>query len=199
MVVVAPPGASPKAMLEATRQLLHNHPGPHASPSAAEQWHHDVNQLIVGAINMPPCGDQQVNHPSGAPVPSVAHSRSLTAPRVPSAPHEPAASLATVDLKAKLERRHSGEDERTTIECRCERRRNLDGDFGVADATPVRQAARTPTSPRSWGLHGNCHIPPHGGLTTQVLAPLAREIRWESQPHRVPADLLHLDPHCRRE
>jgi hypothetical protein len=45
------------------------------------------------------------------------------------------------DLWAELERRRLGEDGRITI-----RRRNLDGDFGATDTTPVRQAARTPTS-----------------------------------------------------
>jgi hypothetical protein len=36
---VTPPGAGP----EATRQLLHNPPGPHASPSVAEQWRHNAD------------------------------------------------------------------------------------------------------------------------------------------------------------
>jgi hypothetical protein len=38
-----------------------------------------------------------------------------------------------------------------TIECHRERRRNLDGDFSAANATPVKQAARTPTSLGSGG------------------------------------------------
>jgi hypothetical protein len=37
MAVVMPPGAGPEAMLKAARQLLHNAPSPHASPSVAEQ------------------------------------------------------------------------------------------------------------------------------------------------------------------
>jgi hypothetical protein len=41
------------AALLAARQLLNNPPSIEASPSAAEQWHHDVNQLIIAAINTP--------------------------------------------------------------------------------------------------------------------------------------------------
>jgi hypothetical protein len=41
------------AALLAACQLLNNlHPS-RALPSVAEQWHHDVNQLIVIAINSP--------------------------------------------------------------------------------------------------------------------------------------------------
>jgi hypothetical protein len=54
-------------------------------------------------------------------------------------------------LHAELERRRSGEDGHITIERRRKRCCNLDGDFGAADTTPVRQTARTPTSPRSGG------------------------------------------------
>jgi hypothetical protein len=64
--VVRPPGAVPEAMLDAARQLLHNPPGLHASPSVVEQWHHDANQLIVVAINTMPHRGRQANHPSGA-------------------------------------------------------------------------------------------------------------------------------------
>jgi hypothetical protein len=49
-------GLSPKATLEAACQLLHDPPGPHASPLAAEQWRHDVDQLIIAAINTLPHG-----------------------------------------------------------------------------------------------------------------------------------------------
>jgi hypothetical protein len=93
-------GAEPEATLEVALQLLHDPPGLHASLSVAEQWHHNVDQLVVIAINMPPHVGQQANHPDGAPVLSIAHSRSLTAPHVPSAPRALAASLATVDLRA---------------------------------------------------------------------------------------------------
>jgi hypothetical protein len=39
--------------LLAARQLLNNPPPTGASPSAAELWRHDVDQLIVAAINTP--------------------------------------------------------------------------------------------------------------------------------------------------
>jgi hypothetical protein len=51
-----PPSASPESTLEVTRQLLHNPLGPHASPSAVKQWRHDVDQLIIAAINTSPHG-----------------------------------------------------------------------------------------------------------------------------------------------
>jgi hypothetical protein len=116
MAAVTPPGAGPEAMLEDARQLLHNPPGLHASPSVVEQWCHDVDQLIIAAINTLPHRGRQVNHPGGVPV-SLA----------PSAPRAPAACLATVDLWAELEHRRSGDDGRITIERHRERHRKLDG------------------------------------------------------------------------
>jgi hypothetical protein len=94
-VAVPTPGAGPKATLEVAFQLLHNPLGPHALPSAAEQWRHDVDQLIIDAINTPHRG-LQANRLGGAPVPSAAHSRSPAAPRASLVVC--AASLATADL-----------------------------------------------------------------------------------------------------
>jgi hypothetical protein len=110
MTVVMPPGAHPEATLEVVHQLLHNPPGLHASSSVAEQWHHDINQLIITTINTTPHEEWQANHPGGASVPSMAHSRSPVTPRASSAPCVPPASLATVDLRVELERHRSGED-----------------------------------------------------------------------------------------
>jgi hypothetical protein len=180
---VPPPGAGLEAMLEAVCQLLHNPPGPHASPSAAKQWHHDVDQLIIVTINMSPHGGGQVNRFGRALEPSAAH---LCSPA------------------AELESHHSGQDGRVTIERQWERRhclgRNLDGDFDAVVTAPVGQAAHTPTPPgRIWGwLYGACPVPLHGGLAAQVLTPLAGEVRWECQSRQVPADLLHLDPRRKR-
>jgi hypothetical protein len=117
---MTPSCAGPEAMLEAARDLLHNPLGLHASPSATEQWRHDVDQLIVTAINTPPREDQWANHPGA--VPSVAHSRTPTPPRVPPtaraaiAPRMLATSIAAADLQAKLEHHRSGEDSSITIE-----------------------------------------------------------------------------------
>jgi hypothetical protein len=99
----------------------------------------------------------------GAPVPSAAHSRSLVAPHASLVAR--VASLATVDLRAKLERHRSGEDSCITIERRWERRRNLYGDFSMVDSTSVRQAARPPTSP---GSKGGC----------MAIAPYLRMVVW---------------------
>jgi hypothetical protein len=75
MTAVPPPGAGPEATLEVVRQLLDNPIGAHASPSTVEQWHHDVDQLVVTAINTPSHGGRKVSHLGGAPVLSVTHLR----------------------------------------------------------------------------------------------------------------------------
>jgi hypothetical protein len=62
-VAMPPPGASLEATLESACQVLHNPLGPLASPSAAEQWHHDVDQLTVAAINTPPHGGGGAGEP----------------------------------------------------------------------------------------------------------------------------------------
>jgi hypothetical protein len=43
----------PDAALLAARQLLNNPPQVEASPSTSEQWYHDVDQLVIAAINTP--------------------------------------------------------------------------------------------------------------------------------------------------
>jgi hypothetical protein len=129
----------------AARQLLNNPPPPHTSPSVAEQWRHNIDQLIVAAINTPPHRGRQP--------PSVAHSHTLTethmlsaptAPIVaceplaahalssthaPAPPRAPTASATMTDLQAELNCHRGGEDSRITIERQCERRRNLEGEF----------------------------------------------------------------------
>jgi hypothetical protein len=50
----SPPAVvGPDATLLAVCQLLNNAPSARASPSVAEQWRDDVDQLIIAAINMP--------------------------------------------------------------------------------------------------------------------------------------------------
>jgi hypothetical protein len=92
-----------------------------------------------------------------------------SAARALATPHMLVVSLATTDLRAELEPRRSGEDNRITIELHRERRRNLDDDFGAADATHVGQAARTLTSLRTGG--GGC----------MVLTPHLWKVVW---PHK---------------
>jgi hypothetical protein len=75
MAAMTPPSASPEATLEAARQLLHNPLRAHASPSAVEEWCHEVDQLTVVAINTMPHRGRRL---------SAAHSCSLATQRAPS-------------------------------------------------------------------------------------------------------------------
>jgi hypothetical protein len=52
-MALPPAAVGPDAALLAARQLLNNRPPARASPSVAEQWHHDVDQLVIAAINTP--------------------------------------------------------------------------------------------------------------------------------------------------
>jgi hypothetical protein len=49
----SPPAAGVKATLVASRRLLNNPPSAHAFPLVAEQWRHNVDQLIIATINTP--------------------------------------------------------------------------------------------------------------------------------------------------
>jgi hypothetical protein len=114
--------AGTDATLLAARQLLNNPPPSGASPSAAEEWRRNVDQLVVAAINTPlherrcqPSAHH--SHTLAAHAPSAA-----CAPPVERAPpvgpdacqtarhHAPMASYATADLRAKINRRRGGED-----------------------------------------------------------------------------------------
>jgi hypothetical protein len=110
--VVTPPGTSSEGTLEATCALLRNPLGPNTSPSAMEQWCHDVNKFIIIAINTLLRGGWWPDHSGGMLESSAAHSRT------------PLASLATSDLRVELERRRSGEYVHITIECRRKKHRN---------------------------------------------------------------------------
>jgi hypothetical protein len=52
MVRTLPPVVDIRATLAVAHRLLNNPPSVHASPSIAEQWCHDVDQLIVAAIHI---------------------------------------------------------------------------------------------------------------------------------------------------
>jgi hypothetical protein len=54
--MMPPPAVAAEAMLVAVREHLNNPPPLNASPSVVEQWCHDVDQLIITAINMLPLG-----------------------------------------------------------------------------------------------------------------------------------------------
>jgi hypothetical protein len=74
--VTSPPVVAAEATLVVACQLLNKPPPPQASPSVAEQWRHDVDQLIIAAINTPPHG--------GLQPPLVVHSCMLTVAHAPS-------------------------------------------------------------------------------------------------------------------
>jgi hypothetical protein len=160
MVRTPPPVAGIEATLVTDHWLLNNTPSVHASPSAAEQWHHDVNQLIIAAINTP-------YHEGGRQGPAAAHSHSpLTARASPSdhVPHQARilpTSTAT-NLHDELIRRRRGNDSRITIERHHERHRNIEDcnlkrDFEsltLAREAPAARAMRPPSSPAGSGGGG---------------------------------------------
>jgi hypothetical protein len=104
----------------AMHALLHNPLSPHNSPSAAEQWRHNIDRLVVITINTPRHGGRWANHSGRVSEPSVVHSCTPIAVRVPyashapTAPRVPAVSLATAVLQGELERRRLGEDDCVT-------------------------------------------------------------------------------------
>jgi hypothetical protein len=179
-------------------QLLNNPPPSGAPPSAAEQWRHDVGQLVVTAINTLPQErwrqpfTQYSCTPSTACAPSVAHAPSIARapPIVPNARQStqhriPMVSYTTTDLKAEISHRHGGEDSCITIERQHERCQNIEGCNLMKDFdshAPVRgsPAARVPHPPSSPGVSGGVHgtgpTPAYGGLATQVVAPPSGEV-----------------------
>jgi hypothetical protein len=173
MTASTPTVVGPDAMLLAARQLLNNPPSAGVSPSAAEQWRHDVDQLIIAAINTP--------HREGRCQPSVQQSRFLSATRTPSVVHVPlgmpcarppvqhhtlVASYRTTDLREEINRHRGGEDSHTTIERNHERRRdiethNLERDFDLHAPVGARQAAHAPLPPGSSQVLGGAWRWPH--------------------------------------
>jgi hypothetical protein len=70
----------------------------------------------------------------------------------------------------------------------------------TSGCAPRCTCASPPGSPQvsgGGGVHGAGLTPTYGGLATQVSAPPTREVRRDSQPHRVTAGLLHLHPRGR--
>jgi hypothetical protein len=156
-VQTPPPAAGVEATLVASWQLLNNPPSAHASPSATEQWLHDVDQLVVAAINTP-------HHEGGRQEPTIAHSCSPLAVRAPPSVRVPPQtrvlpSIATTDLRDELIRRCRGEDSRITIEHHRKRHRNIEGrnlERDFESLAPAREASaacvmRPTSSPASSG------------------------------------------------
>jgi hypothetical protein len=125
MVQTLPPAVCVEATLDTAHRLLNNPLLAHASSLAVEQWRHDVDQLIVTAINTP-------HHEGGWQEPTVAHSRPPSAMHTPTStcvPHQTRMlpSITTADLRDELIHHRMGEDSRITIERHHERRHNIDG------------------------------------------------------------------------
>jgi hypothetical protein len=114
--------------LLAACQLLNNPPPSGASPSAAEEWRRNVNQLVVAAINTPlherrcqPSARHShataAHAASTACAPPVEHAPPLGPDACQTARHRaPMASYTTADLRAEINRRRGGDDGRVTIE-----------------------------------------------------------------------------------
>jgi hypothetical protein len=100
------------AALLSVCQLLNNPPPTRASPSAVEQWRHDVDQLIVAAINTPhherrrQPSVQQSCFPSVVCAPSVAQApQVLPGAHLPAHHCAPLASYETMDLREEINHR----------------------------------------------------------------------------------------------
>jgi hypothetical protein len=144
MVRTPPPAEGVEATLVAAHRLLNDPPSAHASPSAAEQWHHDVNQLIVAAINTP-------HHEGGRQKSAAVHSCSPSATRAPPSAHVPhqarvLPSIETGDLHDELIRRRQGKYSHITIEHHRERCLNIEGHNLERDFESLAPAQEAPTA-----------------------------------------------------
>jgi hypothetical protein len=79
------------AVLLVVRQLLNNPPPSGASPSAAKQWCHDIDQLIIVAINTPHQEGQHQPLTQQSRVQSAVHAALMT-------------SYTTMDLREEINR-----------------------------------------------------------------------------------------------
>jgi hypothetical protein len=170
------------ATLLAARQLLNNPPPSGASPSVAEEWRRNVDQLVIAAINTPLherrcqpsaqyCHTPPVAHaPSAARAPPVEHAPPVGPDARQTVRHRaPMASYAMADLRAEINRRHGGEDGRVTIERQHERHqdiegRNLEKDFdsyAPLHKGPSAREAHPPSSPGVTGGGGCMALAPH--------------------------------------
>jgi hypothetical protein len=157
-----PSRAAPTA-LSAARELLRHPPSSTASPRAMKQWHDDVDRLL-----------------------RMAHSTSFRSrPRSSRCQREAATSVRspsvrgaqTDDLRVELNRRHTGEDARVSLErarecCQNIEGRNLYRDFAA-------EAPHTPVG--AWSQTGV----PLVGMGCAALADHLRAASWppKFQPH----------------
>jgi hypothetical protein len=114
--------AGADATLLAARQLLNNPPPFGVSPSVAEEWRRNVDQLVVAAINTPlherwcqPSAQHShtpaAHAPSAARAPPVERAPPVRPDACQTARHRALmASYATADLRAEINHRRGGED-----------------------------------------------------------------------------------------
>jgi hypothetical protein len=196
--------AGVKATLVTAHLLLNNPPSVHASPLAAEQWRHDVDQLVVAAINTP-------HHEEGRQEPVTAHSRSpwlrahrhllvylirrayYRALRRPTSAMSSSATAGVRIVASPLSATVKG-----TATSRAATSREILNLLRQHE----RRVRHVPCDPlalqRALGVYDACTASPDGGLVAQISAPPTEEVRQDGQPHRIFTDLLHLHPHCRR-
>jgi hypothetical protein len=195
--------AGADATLLAARQLLNNPPPSGASPSAVEEWHRNVDQLVVAAINTPlherRCQPStQYSHTPGAHALSATRASPVEhAPpigpdaRLTTRHRTPMASYVTADLRAEINHRRGGEDGRVTIERRRERRRDIEGRNLEKDFDSHAPSRRSPSAREAYplsspgvtgGVHGAGTTSADGGLAAQVPAPPAGEVQRDRQP-----------------
>jgi hypothetical protein len=144
--------------LLAARQPLNNPPPSGASPSAAEEWRRNVDQLVVAAINTPlherRC-QPSVQHshttaahaPSAAHTPPVGHAPPVEPDACQTARHRASmASYVTADLTAEINHRRGGEDGRVTIERQRERHQDIEGRNLEKDFDSHAPSRRSPSA-----------------------------------------------------
>jgi hypothetical protein len=157
--------AGVEAPLAVAHRLLNNPLSVHASPSAVEQWCHDIDQLVVAAINTP-------HHEGGRQEPMVAHLHSPSAARA--SPFMRALpSIPTTDLRNELIHRCRGEDSHITIECHRERCRNIEGRNLERD---FESLALTREAPAVRAMRPPSYLP--GSRGCMPLAPHLRMVVW---------------------
>jgi hypothetical protein len=150
---MTPSAADPEGVIAAAHTLLHNSPGPEASPEPVEQCRNDIDHLIIAVVNTPLHRRQQrARHSRGSSNSTLALLHTPKVVRAPSAGCTPTsghivASLAPTDLSAELECHYSLEDGRTTVEHQCEKHRNLDGDYGTPAVVAAGLATHSPSCP----------------------------------------------------
>jgi hypothetical protein len=103
LTMMPPLAGGAETMLVTTHQLLKN-PPPWAHRLRRHQWRHNVEQLILTAIKMPPRGGHRANNSDGRHEPSALHSHTPTVARISSSTHVQmrthvsTVNIATTDL-----------------------------------------------------------------------------------------------------